>query len=187
MQRVSSTRVPGLVVLLVAASAALVWLVSSSSAAEPSGESASGHGTTLVTTSDGTVRRQFSFSATRHGDGTVTGHAVLHNPAFEGENGNAYQLHVDVSCLRIVGNVAIIGGTTARTNDPNLVDAVFFTVQDNGEPGKGSDRISSVFFWDDDPTTTGDPQACLLTGPSDFPLQPIESGNIQVRGLVSTP
>jgi hypothetical protein len=26
-----------------------------------------------------------------------------------------------------------------------------------------------------------DPQACLLSVPTDFPLEPIESGNIQVR------
>ena len=78
-------------------------------------------------------------------------------------------------------DIAVFGGTTERTNDPNLVDAVFSTVQDNGEPEKGSDKISSVFFWDDDPTTQGDPQACLLTGPLDFPLETIQSGNIQVR------
>ena len=146
-------------------------------------ESASGHGTLLATNEDGKeVKRQFSFNATRHGDGTVTGHAVLINPAFTGENGESpYQLHLDISCLRVVGNIAIMGGTTRRTNDPNLVDAAFFSVQDNGEPGKGNDRISRVFFWDDDPTTTGDPQACLLTGPTDFPLEPIESGNIAVR------
>ena len=146
-------------------------------------ESANGHGTLLAVDEDGKqVRRQFSFSARRAEDGTVSGHAVLVNPAFTGENGRSpYRLHVDISCMRVVGNIAILGGTTERTNDPNLVDAVFFSVQDNGEPGQGRDRISRVFFWDDDPTTTGDPQACLLTGPADFPLEPIEAGNIQVR------
>lgn len=148
-------------------------------------ESASGHGSLLTTDPDGKARqRQFTFNAQRHADGTVTGHAVLINPAFTGDNGRTpYQLHVDISCLRIVGNIAIMGGTTTKTNDSNLVDAVFFTVQDNGE-GRGAtlrDRISRVFFWDDDPTTTGDPQACLLTGPLDFPLEDIEHGNIQVR------
>jgi hypothetical protein len=92
-------------------------------------------------------------------------------------------LHINVECLNIVGNTAYIGGTTRRTTDPNLVDAVFFAVEDNGEPGRNSDRISSVFFWDDDPGTTGDPQTCQLlpdeTGPS--PIFVIESGNISVR------
>jgi hypothetical protein len=163
------------VALVVGATATYAWAVT--------GESANGHGTLLATNEEGRqVKRQFSFSAKRHADGTVTGHAVLINPAFTGENGTApYRLHVDISCMTVVGNIAIFGGTTKRTNDPNLVDAVFFSVQDNGEPGKGVDRISRVFFWDDDPATTGDPQACLLTGPTDFPLEPIEAGNIQVR------
>lgn len=151
-------------------------------AAQTAGDSANGHGTLLVDNGQGEfVRRQFSFSARRHANGTVKGQAILHNPAFEGENGNAYQLKIDITCLRVVGNVAIMGGTTKRTNDPNLVDAVFFSVQDNGEPGRDRDKISSAFFWDDDPNTTGDPQACLLTGPTDFPLNTIESGNVQVR------
>lgn len=140
-----------------------------------SGASASGHG--ALETPDGL--RQFSFSATEHADGSVTGNAVLHNPAFR-VDGQDYQLQIDVSCLKVVGNIAIFGGTTQRTNDPSLVDAVFFTVQDNGEPGK-QDKLSLVFFWDDDPTTTGEPQACLQTGPTDFPLETIVKGNIQVR------
>lgn len=145
-------------------------------------ESANGHGTLLVLNDEGdAVRRQFSFSARRDGDGTVKGQAILHNPAFEGANGKPYQLKIAISCMQVVGNVAIFGGTTKRTNDPNLVDAVYFSVQDNGEPGRDRDKISRAFFFDDDPTTTGDPQACLSVLPTDFPLETIESGNIQVR------
>ena len=147
-------------------------------------ESATGHGTLAATSESGkAVKRQFSFTARRHSDGTVKGQAVLINPAFSGspDSPAPYRLHIDITCMHVVGNIAVFGGTTKRTNDPNLVDAVFFSVQDNGEPGQGRDRISRVFFWDDDPDTTGDPQACLLTGPAAFPLEPIESGNIQVR------
>ncbi len=145
-------------------------------------ESASGHGTLIVQDEDGNdVRRQFSFNAQRLANGTVKGHAVLHNPAFPGENGNAYQASFDISCMKVVGNIAILGGFVRRTNDPNLVDAAYFSVQDNGEPGKNTDKISSVYFFDDDPSTTGDPALCELTGPNDFPLNPIEAGNIQVR------
>ncbi|HLM00897.1 MAG TPA: hypothetical protein VK400_07555 [Pyrinomonadaceae bacterium] len=133
-------------------------------------ESASGHGTLI--NPDGS-RRQFSFSAHRNSSGTVNGQANLHV--------DGYQLKVDISCMKVVGNVAIFGGTTRRTNDPNLVDAVYFSVQDNGEPGKNRDKISRVFFFDDDPTTTGDPQLCQFNTPTDFPLETIESGNIQVR------
>jgi hypothetical protein len=146
-------------------------------------ESASGHGSLRTDPTENSMQRQFSFNARRLADGTVTGHAVLVNPLFTGENDRSpYQLHVDISCMRVVGNIAIMGGMTTRTNDPSLFDAVFFSVQDNGE-GNGAlrDRISRVFFWDDDPTTTGDPQACLLTAPTDFLLEEIENGNIQVR------
>lgn len=145
-------------------------------------ESAQGHGTLIVLDENGReVRRQFSFSARRKNDGTVSGQATLHNPAFSGANGQKYQLKLDISCMKIVGNIAIFGGLTRRTNDPNLVDAAYFTVQDNGEPGKDNDQISSVFFFDEDPTTTGDPQGCLVTGPNDFPFNTIEAGNIQVN------
>lgn len=149
------------------------------------GESANGQGTLLGVDENGrTVRRNFSFSARTQSDGTVKGHATLHNPAFNGTNGNQpYMLQIDVSCLKVVGNIAYMGGTIRRTNDPSLLDAVFFAVQDNGEPGRGVDRISRVFFFDDDPTTTGDPQGCQNlpdpTGPS--PDELIESGNVQVR------
>jgi hypothetical protein len=164
------------VALIMGITATYAWAVTTE-------ESASGHGSLRTVPADENSKlRQFSFNARRLADGTVTGHAVLINPAFTGENEHSpYQLHVDISCLRVVGNIAIMGGTTSRTNDPNLVDAVFFTVQDNGEGSDAGDRISRVFFWDDDPDTTGDPQACLLTAPLAFPLEEIENGNIQVR------
>ena len=154
-----------------------------SSAAQNTNEGASGQGTLLDTNADGnSVRRQFSLSAHRNADGTVKGNAVLHNPAFETDKNQRYQLQVDISCMKVIGNVAFFGGTTRRTNDPNLVDAVYFSVQDNGEPGRGRDAISRVFFFDDDPTTTGDPQLCQGNNLGDFPMEVIESGNIQVRG-----
>ena len=80
----------------------------------------------------------------------------------------------------IKDNIATFGGTESKTNDP--IDTGYFSVQDNGEPGKNNDKISRVFFWDDDPDTTGDPQACQFNVISDFPLETIESGNVQVKG-----
>lgn len=170
----------GVRALLVLALVATGVFVAVGTAAPPAGNSANGHGTLSAVENGKTVKRQFSFSARKHADGTVTGQAQLVNPAFK-VDGQPYRLHIDITCMHVVGNIAIFGGTTARTNDPGLVDAVFFSVQDNGEPGAGNDRISRAFFWDDDPATTGDPQACLLTGPTDLPLETIESGNIQVR------
>jgi hypothetical protein len=173
------------------AAAALVagsLLVAPPAAAQRAGESANGHGALPSVGDNGkVVKREFSFSAQRKADGTVTGHATLVNPAFTGANGHSpYQLEIDISCMHIVGNVAIFGGTTKRTNDPSLVDAVFFTAQDNGEPGK-NDRLSRAYFWDDDPATQGPPSACMQTGPADFPLEQIENGNIQVRNGVNVP
>ena len=178
---------PAFVVFALLVAAGTFGLVSQSSASS-SGESAGGHGTLLATDENGkTVKRQFTFHARKSADGTVTGKVVLRNPAFDGDDGKSFFLKGDISCLRVVGNIAILGGTPERTNDANLNDAFFFTVQDNGEPGKGRDRISRTFFFDDDPTTQGDPQLCLGTGPADFPLETIESGNIQVNGAAPTP
>lgn len=153
-------------------------VVTIKTAAVGSRESANGHGALI---NDDGSKRQFTFSAQRMPNGSVKGQATLHNPAFTGANGQKYQLQLDITCMKVYGNIAVFGGLTRRTNDPNLVDAAFFSVQDNGEPGNGVDTISRVFFWDDDPNTTGDPQACQLIGPADFPLETIETGNIQVK------
>jgi len=128
-------------------------------------------------------RRNFSVSAKINADGTATGHATLINKAFTGENGKApYLLKLDISCGKMVdAKTAIFGGTIARTNDPSLVDTVYFSVQDNGEPGKGTDKISRAFFFDDDPATTGDPALCLGATLADLPLETIVSGNVNVR------
>jgi hypothetical protein len=126
--------------------------------------------------------RHFAFNAKQNADGSVTGQAQLVNRNFTGSDGPApYRLHVEITCMKDYGNRVVLGGTTKSTNDLGLIDAVFFTVVDNGEPGAGGDEISRTFFWDDIPETEGDPQACELNGPQDFPTQPIEAGNIQVR------
>ena len=127
-------------------------------------------------------KRHFSFSVKRNAAGTVKGQAQLTNNAFTGQNGTSpCKLQITISCMKTFGNTAYFGGTTKRTNDPNLVDAVYFAVQDNGEPGKRVDKISRVFFFDEDPTTTGDPQLCQGNQKDDFPLEKIETGNIQVK------
>lgn len=169
--------------LLALVAVAGLFVFASTSGAQGARESANGQGTLLVQNNAGDfVRRQFSLSARRYDDGTVKGNAVLHNPAFENAKGQRYQLQVDIQCMKVIGNIAFFGGTTRRTNDPNLVDAVFFSVQDNGEPGRDKDKISRAFFFDDDPSTVGDPQLCQGNVAGDFPLETIESGNIQVKG-----
>jgi len=131
--------------------------------------------------------RHFSFSA-RQLDATTSaaqGTAVLHNPAFTGSNGKSpYMLQIDIQCMKVFGNIAFFGGSVKKTNDetdPVFLDAVFFSVQDNGEPGKNKDLLSPVFFWDYDPAITGDPMACNGNQVGDFAMSPIDGGNIQVK------
>ena len=158
------------------------------SLAQPSQESANGHGTLNVQDENGrSVKRQFSFSAKRQADGSVKGQATLINPAFSG-SGNPnppYQLQLDISCLKVVGNIAIMGGTTKRTNDQNLVDAAFFSVQDNGNPAKIA-TLSAACSSSTMIRHGGDPRL-PLTVPWDLPLEPIAGGNIQVRSSKSVP
>ena len=128
-------------------------------------------------------RRNFSVSAKINADGTANGRATLVNKAFTGANGKApYMLQVDISCGKMLDDhTAILGGSTRRTNDPSLVDAVFFSVQDNGEPGANKDKVSRAYFWDNDPNTQGPPSACLNSTLSDVPLETIVSGNINLK------
>lgn len=155
-------------------------------------QSANGHGTLLTQNPQGaTVRRQFSFSARTANNGTSTGQAIVHNPAFSGDNGKKYTAKIDVKCLNVIGNVAIISGTVKRTNDP-ISSLAYFAVQDNGEPGGGGDAITTVFFFieggSQDPA-----QVCNELTVQDFTqssagnlFQPIESGNVQVTGGSAT-
>ena len=168
--------------ILFAAAVFIIAGIGISIAVAAAGVGASGHGTLLVTNQDGNqVRRQFSFSARQGADGRVSGNAILHNPQFTTDNGQNYMLHVDISCMNVQGNTVFFGGTTQRTNNPNLVDAVYFSVQDNGEPGGSTDQISQATFFDNDPSTIGDPKLCLNNRVGDFPMTSIDAGNIQVR------
>lgn len=153
---------------LVAAVALAAVVQKTSAVAFQKGPSANGQG--MLTLPDGR-KRQFSFSARQNADGTVTGHAVIHNPDFD------FRSHIDITCLQVVGNRANLGGTVRSTNDP-FFDGQngFFTVIDNGEPGKGTDTISLVFF-----DAQAPPSSCQLIGPNDFDQMPISNGNIQVR------
>ena len=160
--------------LLITAMAATTMLRRTSAAAP--GPSASGHGTILLQNTEGrTVRRQFSFSARVRSDGTVQGHAIIHNPSFDPK----FSAQFDITCLQIVGNRASFGGSVRKTTDPvfnDEFDAAFFTVFDNGEPGNDNDTISEVFF-----DNVVEPSACQFIGADDFPQIPIESGNVQVN------
>jgi hypothetical protein len=162
---------------IVLAIVATAWMTTAS-LAKGRGDAANGHGTLLVQDEQGnTVRRQFSFNAKQNSNGTVSGQAVLRNPAFLGTNGKIFQISIQISCLNIVGNRAVIGGTIKRTNDSNLTDSAFFVVEDNGEPGKDADGLSGVAF-----SSELGPEACQTLDTSNFAVFTIETGNIQVTG-----
>ena len=80
--------------------------------------------------------------------------------------------------MNVRGSTVFFGGTTQRTNDPNLVDAVYFSVQDNGDSGAGIDQISLARFSD---STTGNPNPCMSDHAGDFSMMPVDEGNIQVK------
>jgi hypothetical protein len=111
--------------------------------------------------------RTFSFNAIEREDGSVSGHALLQARVIDTTG------HVDVDCLNVVGNVALISGT-ARDGTTRA-----FGVEDNGEGGNASpDRITLVFSG---PFFT--PGVCMVLTPADAApfLMPIEDGNVQVR------
>jgi hypothetical protein len=166
---------PGILLIL-----AIICSMITAQSSNQTHESSGGQGMITVKNEQGkNVKRQFSFKARREPDGSVSGQAVLHNATFSGADGKTYQAQFDISCLKVVENTALVGGFVKRTNDPNLIEAAFFTVQDNGEPGQ-DDKISSVYFFDTDPKTTGSRALCESHSVNDFPLMDIDSGNIMV-------
>ncbi|PYS99638.1 MAG: hypothetical protein DMF63_11190 [Acidobacteria bacterium] len=161
---------------------AAVWYAAPTFAGPTAAANGSGSLTNGIQPNGRPFKRQFSFSARTSADGTVTGNAILHSAFDDGAHGNQpYALQIDISCMRVVGNVAFFGGTTRRTTDPNLVDAVYFSIEDNGNPGANNDRLSLAYFFDDDPGTMGDPQLCQQIPLGTFPMETINSGNISLR------
>lgn len=138
-------------------------------------DSADGEGTMINGDSS---RSQFLFNAKRNPNGKVTGQATIRNPSFKNGNGQDNQLKIEITCLKVVGNVAILGGMTKRKNNQAKAEAIYFAVQDNGETGDG---IFRGFYYDDDPSTEGDPQRCQSIEPEVPVFEPIVAGNIKVK------
>ncbi len=123
----------------------------------------------------GTIRH-LQFSAIAMADGSVSGQ---YNLTFEG---GIFRLQAEVTCLRVVGNQAWIGGVNKSSTNPARVGREGgFIVEDNGE-GKGAvpDRVSLMF------TNLGPGgAAAVCAGFLDFALLPtfadIDKGNVQVH------
>ena len=120
-----------------------------------------------------------ALAATGHsaqGSGHVTFGATHENGNAEVNDATAgVRAHIDVNCLNVIGNYAIVSGVVTRSNDPTLVgDEAAFAVQDNGEGAKAPpDLMSIVNFYN-----VGVGPDCRVL--SEYDLVPLEGGNIQV-------
>jgi hypothetical protein len=118
----------------------------------------------------GGQNRTFAFAATEHADGTVTGMAQVNSRAL-----NAV-VHLEIDCLRVLGNVAHMSGIITRSSNP--VEAPVgemrrFVVMDNGEGSNSAPNLISTIPVNPDGETCED--STLV------PNRPVERGNVQVR------
>ena len=107
-----------------------------------------------------------TFSAVQHNSGLITGIAQQHDVV------TGIKTQIDVTCIRVIGNTARIGGTYVRgVPIGSPTDTIVFDVVDNGEGSKASPDQFNKFHVD----------VCGCNGQSDTTF-PSERGNIQVRG-----
>ena len=95
-------------------------------AAASPGDSTHGHGTF---TTGGSVTTYFVFDAKEKGNGTVTGRARFFDSGID--------IDIDVTCLTVSGNTAILGGIDSDDGTTTYA----FKVTDNGG-GATADRIT---------------------------------------------
>lgn len=124
---------------------------------------------------DGALRT-FAFSAIYHKDGSASGEGVVNNRA------DGTKIHFEVESVYIPqtpGNVAVVGARVSTSSNPTLVgQPVVFRVQDNGEGANDpADQVSLLEL-------PGRP--INATEWLNLTIQPIEIGNIQVRGTTPT-
>jgi hypothetical protein len=140
--------------------------------------SATGSGQLHVTVD--TKLRTVGFSAVMLADGTVTGYAE----AQPRQEGNRWR--IDVNCLKVVGNVALITGLTIYNEiDPSVIGWTGgFAVEDNGQgPDDPPDRITQGFFGQDLGEVEPGTVDCNDFGPADAEpfFWTVEDGNLDVR------
>jgi hypothetical protein len=154
-----------LLVLLLAAAGAGVQ----SASADPALQSASGFGQIHL----GLPLRNFAFSATTSSDGTASGQAQIENRS------SGFRGHIQIDCLNLLGNVAVMSGVWTSSNLPSIPvgSDAFFAVHDKGEgPSAPPDEITLGFSGLGIPCTFVTDPALLAPF-----FVPIESGQIQVR------
>jgi hypothetical protein len=155
--------------------AAAFWLATTAGAATgPVAASATGAGQVHVGP-EGEFLRTFSVSAREYADGTDKGQAQIQN-----RFGPFGPIHIEVDCLKVVGNTAFMSGFVKNITDPTLGipegSKTYFAVQDNGEGADSPpDLLSFVFFTGEQ---TGPTCEEILDTAFVFA---VEDGNIQVR------
>jgi len=130
---------------------------------------ATGSGNTVVS---GDLRT-FSFTAQQNADGTARVEAHINNRSID------EMFQIDVDCLRVVDNIAIMSGVVTRHTDVTAVGLTgIFGVVDAGEgTHAASDEITQVFFFRPGRLTCGDIDPVDVGA---FAV-PIVSGNVQVH------
>jgi hypothetical protein len=146
----------------------LVIVVSALALAAPAAAaaaSASGSGTVRF----GNTIEHIAFTAEQVAGTEATGEATINNATAH------VRVHVDVNCLNVIGNFAIVSGIVTQSSDPTAVPEGFqaiFAVLDAGE-GRARDFASIANFY-----AVGTGVDCTV--PSEFDLVPA-NGNFRVQ------
>lgn len=144
------------------------------------GPSASGKGTIIYENTD--MRRIMTFSAITHPDGSVSGSATLVKVSSDASERQVIKL--DIDCLNVNGNVAIMSGTVKNVVVNNVPGEQIsdgwlfqFKVIDNGEGANAEpDQMTHMANWSPD-----DPAALACGDDVGWDLYTIIEGNIQVK------
>lgn len=131
-------------------------------------------------TADAFAERHVAFSAHNGPNGT-SGEFTSHRQLAPGAGpGPVVTFTGNVTCLRIDGNRAVIGGIIRHSLFAANEGTMFFAaVEDNGNPASGAppDRVSAYFVGVPPGVETCDSATSLYGS-----LAPVESGNVQVKG-----
>ena len=146
--------------------------------------SAGGKGITALATGSGQITRggewrTFEFTALTDASGVSSGQGELHSRSGD------LRVHLNVTCLSVQGNVAVVSGTVSDSTNAafpfGVGNSILFAVMDNGEGANAPpDEISLTFF--DAPHTF---DTCASFNWNYFTSRnatfPIEAGNVQVH------
>jgi hypothetical protein len=88
------------------------------------------------------------------------------------DDGFSDKRKIDVTCLAVIGNRAVVGGP--RPDAPGNYQ--YLIVEDNGADG---DRMSSLST-----LLVADQVGCALVATSTFPLDPVDDGNFTVNDAI---